>query len=389
MFYLFSCDGYRPVNLRRVCLSPLRLQFSDIIITLFLYSRTLCLIVTIFSQKFLQGFLLFLLFLLVILFLLTVNLCNGGIIYLCNLYTLGCGLCRDIGKLLRSNFFPGGFQLVIKFNALLLLTVDTLFLPLKVQRCLLTLLVISLFQDGDTLILYLLPGFQFQLGEVVGRFRFILVVLRSHEPADTGFLSQLGIFLLQFPCLLQISVPLFLGGFYGCILGLLIMFLDQRLSVNLTVRLALSHIKSHFREPAHRTLDIGFGSSLYLVHLFVRFHRLVHKALGFRLQEKHLDIVITLLDQHIVPLGNGIVIPEALAVFPVQLLDFSLFLFLTAGKVFQALCRIFYLETGFNHLGTPVTLYFYPFFRLFRRFLLRIAVFIPKNDKPRYYGGKP
>ena len=111
--------------------------------------------------------------------------------------------------------------------------------------------------------------------------------------------------------------------------------------------------------------------------------------MGFRLQEKHLDIVITLLDQHIVPLGNGIVISEALAVFPVQLLDFSLFLFLTAGKVFQALCRIFYLETGFNHLGTPVTLYFYPFFRLFRRFLLRIAVFIPKDDKPRYYGGKP
>lgn len=102
-----------------------------------------------------------------------------------------------------------------------------------------------------------------------------------------------------------------------------------------------------------------------------------------------MDIVITLLDQHIVPLGNGIVISEALAVFPVQLLDFSLFLFLTAGKVFQALCRIFYLETGFNHLGTPVTLYFYPFFRLFRRFLLRIAVFIPKDDKPRYYGGKP
>ena len=167
------------------------------------------------------------------------------------------------------------------------------------------------------------------------------------------------------------------------------MFLYQRLSVNLTVRLALSHIKPHFREPAHRTLDIGFRSGFYLVHRFVRFHGLVNKTLGFRLQEKHLDIVITLLDQHIIPLGNGIVISEALAVFPVQLLNFGLFLLLATGKVFQAFRGILYLKAGFDHLGTPVTFYFNPFFGLFRRCLLSIAVFIPKHDKPRYNGGKP
>ena len=90
MSYLFPCDGYRTVNLIGIFRCTLGFQLGDVIITLFLYGRTLCLIVTIFGQKLLQGFLLSLLFLLVILFLPNVNLRNGGIIDLRSLYAL-CG----------------------------------------------------------------------------------------------------------------------------------------------------------------------------------------------------------------------------------------------------------------------------------------------------------
>ena len=47
------------------------------------------------------------------------------------------------------------------------------------------------------------------------------------------------------------------------------------------------------------------------------------------------------------------------------------------------LLYFFVYMAWFNYVEKTVTLYFYPFFRLFRRFLLRIAVFIPRSEERR------
>ena len=104
------------------------------------------------------------------------------------------------------------------------------------------------------------------------------------------------------------------------------------------------------------------------------------------LKEKHLDVFLTLLLEDIVPLGDRVVIPETLAVLAVQFLHLRLLLVLRAGELLQARQRALDLETGPDHLSAAVGLDFYPFFRFFRRFFLRITVFIPKDNNSRYYG---
>ena len=157
--YLFLCNRYRTVNLIGIFRCTLGFQLGDIIIPLFLYGGSLRLEITIFAQEFLQGFLLFLFLLGGIPVFPAINICNGGIIYLRRLYALRGRLSGYIGKLFRSNLFPGGFQLIVQFNALLFLTRDTVFFSLEIKQGLRTLPLVSLFRQGDTLILYLLTGF--------------------------------------------------------------------------------------------------------------------------------------------------------------------------------------------------------------------------------------
>ena len=199
-------------------------------------------------------------------------------------------------------------------------------------------------------------------------------------------LADIQIFLLELPGFSQVAVADFLGLTYGLFLRLLVILRYHGLRVHLPIRLALGHVKPHAREPAHRAVHVFRLAGLDLVHLLVSLRGLVHQALHLGLEEKHLDVFLTLFLKDVIPLGDRVVIPETLAVLAVQFLHLGLLLVLRAGELLQARQRALDLETGLDHLCAAVTLDFYPFFRFFRRFFLRVTVFIPKDDNSRYYG---
>ena len=133
---------------------------------------------------------------------------------------------------------------------------------------------------------------------------------------------------------------------------------------------------------------VAFRLGLRFSHLGVKLDRLVHHALGFGLEEKHPDIGVALADQDVIPLGQCVIIAESLAVLAVKFLDLRLLLLPRAGELLQARQCALDLETGLDHLCTAVGLDFCHFTGFLRRFLLRVRVSVPGNDKSRDNGRK-
>ena len=107
---------------------------------------------------------------------------------------------------------------------------------------------------------------------------------------------------------------------------------------------------SHTGKPAHIAFRIARFGRLVLIYLLIGFHGLVHECLRLGLEEKHLYVLLGFLGKYIVPLGNGVIISESLAVLAVHLLALLLLLFLGSGEVLQALPGGVYLKAGLDHL---------------------------------------
>lgn len=170
---------------------------------------------------------------------------------------------------------------------------------------------------------------------------------------DIAVLAYLAYFLGQVLRLFEQVVTEFLGIGDGLFLVLLVFLLDDGRRIYLAVGLSLRKIQEGLLEPPHRTIDIIGIGSLQLIHLVIGFHCLVDQCLCLGLQEEHLDIVSRFLREDIVPLGNGVVVTESLAVLAVQFFGLLLFLLLTAGELLQLANGVVYLETGLYHLALP------------------------------------
>ena len=140
-------------------------------------------------------------------------------------------------------------------------------------------------------------------------------------------------------------------------------------------------IEEGLLEPSHGAIDIIGIGSLQLVHLVVGFHCLVDQCLCLGLQEEHLDIVSRFLREDIVPLGNGVVVAESLAVLAVQFFGLLLFLLLTAGELLQLANGVVYLETGLYHLRPALALHLNEFLRFLPCLFLRVAVFVEQDNQ--------
>ena len=206
--------------------------------------------------------------------------------------------------------------------------------------------------------------------------------------ADIAVLAYLAHFLCQVLRLFEQVVTEFLGIGDGLLLVLLILFLDDGRRVYLAVALSLRKIEERLLEPPHGAIDIICIGRLQLVHLVVGFHGLVDQCLCLGLQEEHLDIVGRFLREDIVPLGNGVIVAESLAVLAVQFLGLLLFLLLAAGELLQLANGVVYLETGLYHLRPALALHLNELLRLLPCLLLRIAVFVEQDYQAGDDGGQ-
>ena len=273
------------------------------------------------------------------------------------LHPLGRCLCENRPLLSRCDLPAGLAQPLVKLETLLLLFGDTRLLLLEGLLRLGALFLETLLHQRDACVLDTLASLRLEIDEVLRERVHIgcTVLRRRNEPADIEILTDIGDLIHQVLRLVQISLALFLSRSDR--------FLFQPYSVGrVFISLIIGKESVYFSAVAPPRIIIRFRFRLGLLHPLVSLGRFVDKALYFGLKKEHLNVSGTFLKQRVVPFADGVVVAEALAVFPVELIDFRFFLFFGTIEFSQTFQGRVDFESGFDHLRPTLLFDFHPLF---------------------------
>ena len=209
------------------------------------------------------------------------------------------------------------------------------------------LLLVLLFQSQQ-LVIQFLPGlhplFLLCLGGVV-------ISLDGPVIGESRFLEDSGCLFLEPFDLIQVMlffIFLLLQGFVkGCLCRIASILAD--------VVPAQKHVELSAGAPERAVLFLALAADF--VRFLVGFYGFFNIGLSLCLHEQGLDIGIPFLYECVIPIGQGLVSAERVAVFPVQLVDLVLLLLFRADKVSQLAEGVVQLGTGAYGNGMSFFLY--------------------------------
>lgn len=209
------------------------------------------------------------------------------------------------------------------------------------------ILLVLLFQSQQLVIQFLsglLPLFLLCLGSVV-------ISLDVPVIGESRFLEDSGGFFLEPFDLIQVMlffIFLLLQGFVkGCLCRIASILAD--------VVPAKKHVELSAGAPERAVLFLALAADF--VGLLVGFYGFFNIGLSLCLHEQGLDIGIPFLYKRVIPIGQGLVSAERVAVFPVQLVDLVLLLLFRADKVSQLADGVVQLGAGAYGNGMSFFLY--------------------------------